>query len=87
MSKSLKEVADSVAKLINPDSKGIEASQASATCTLCPGPAHTFTDALSAREYTISGMCQVCQDETFGPPDEDPIISPKEMVQLLESAE
>jgi hypothetical protein len=25
-----------------------------------------FRDELSAREYTISGMCQACQDATFG---------------------
>lgn len=24
-----------------------------------------FRDAISVREYTISGMCQVCQDEMF----------------------
>ena len=25
-----------------------------------------FRDNLSAKEYTISGMCQKCQDEVFG---------------------
>ncbi len=25
-----------------------------------------FTDALSIREFQISGMCQECQDKTFG---------------------
>lgn len=25
-----------------------------------------FRDALSQKEFEISGMCQVCQDETFG---------------------
>jgi uncharacterized protein YuzB (UPF0349 family) len=25
-----------------------------------------FRDDLSAREYTISGLCQTCQDITFG---------------------
>ena len=24
-----------------------------------------FRDAISAREYSISGMCQTCQDKTF----------------------
>lgn len=32
----------------------------------CDGPATTFRDALSAREYQISGMCQNCQDTVFG---------------------
>lgn len=26
----------------------------------------SFRDALSEREYTISGLCQSCQDEMFG---------------------
>ena len=26
----------------------------------------SFRDALSRKEFTISGMCQKCQDETFG---------------------
>ena len=27
---------------------------------------HSFRDALSKKEYQISGLCQTCQDETFG---------------------
>ena len=26
-----------------------------------------FRDAISAREYAISGMCQTCQDRNFSP--------------------
>jgi hypothetical protein len=29
-----------------------------------------FRDELSAKEYTISGLCQDCQDDFFGRPDE-----------------
>lgn len=36
------------------------------TCILCSKPAVEFKDDLSRKEYTISGMCQVCQDKTFG---------------------
>ena len=32
----------------------------------CGKPATTFRDALSAREYRISGLCQACQDKIFG---------------------
>ena len=32
----------------------------------CAGPANEFRDALSAKEYAISGLCQKCQDEVFG---------------------
>jgi hypothetical protein len=32
----------------------------------CGGAADKFNDALSAKEYTISGLCQSCQDKIFG---------------------
>lgn len=32
----------------------------------CGGPALRFKDALSQKEYTISGLCQECQDRVFG---------------------
>jgi uncharacterized CHY-type Zn-finger protein len=35
-------------------------------CVLCGKPAQDFRDALSQREFSISGMCQDCQDKTFG---------------------
>lgn len=35
-------------------------------CSWCHGPAADFCDALSEKEYTISGFCQKCQDKTFG---------------------
>jgi len=34
-------------------------------CNWCGEDASTFTDALSEKEYTISGLCQTCQDKTF----------------------
>lgn len=36
------------------------------TCVICSGPATQFEDELSRREYSISGMCQKCQNEVFG---------------------
>lgn len=35
-------------------------------CTWCKQPVGDFKDKLSLKEYTISGFCQSCQDETFG---------------------
>jgi len=37
-------------------------------CTTCEGDALkvSFKDALSFKEYEISGMCQKCQDKVFG---------------------
>ena len=35
-------------------------------CPMCEEPIHKFRDDLSYKEFTISGMCQECQDEVFG---------------------
>lgn len=32
----------------------------------CGEPIGPFRDLLSAKEYTISGLCQTCQDSVFG---------------------
>lgn len=34
-------------------------------CVMCGGPATEFKDALSKKEYGISGLCQKCQDDIF----------------------
>lgn len=34
-------------------------------CTMCPEDASVLRDDLSRKEYTISGMCQACQDRVF----------------------
>lgn len=36
----------------------------------CGGDAVEFRDALSEKEYRISGLCQKCQDSVFGTGDE-----------------
>lgn len=35
-------------------------------CVWCKQPLTKFRDKLSEREHQISGLCQKCQDETFG---------------------
>ena len=35
-------------------------------CSWCGKPVSQFRDALSVKEYSISGFCQECQDKTFG---------------------
>jgi hypothetical protein len=35
-------------------------------CAMCKKPTKGFRDARSLKEYTISGMCQKCQDRIFG---------------------
>jgi hypothetical protein len=38
-----------------------------AICVTCSGRAEQFRSEKAEREYRISGMCQVCQDDVFGP--------------------
>ena len=45
---------------------GTKEAIASKICPLCGGEIYTFRDAMSEREYGISGMCQSCQDDVFG---------------------
>jgi hypothetical protein len=40
------------------------------TCDMIGITADSFRDELSIKEYTISGMCQKCQDSVFGGDDE-----------------
>jgi len=35
-------------------------------CVDCGNPAEDFNDEVSAKEYTLSGFCQECQDKVFG---------------------
>jgi hypothetical protein len=35
-------------------------------CVTCGQPVGEFRDALSRKEFGISGMCQKCQDSVFG---------------------
>ena len=45
--------------------KSREIQLASQLCMTCDGKADSFRDELSVKEYSISGMCQVCQDQIF----------------------
>ena len=40
-------------------------------CVTCVEPVGAFKDALSRKEYSISGMCQACQDSIFAEPEEE----------------
>jgi hypothetical protein len=35
-------------------------------CVFCEAPAKEFKDEISKKEFTVSGLCQTCQDKTFG---------------------
>ncbi len=40
------------------------------SCVSCHEKANSFRDDLSRKEYTISGLCQTCQDDVFGTEEE-----------------
>lgn len=43
----------------------LRVSSAPGTCPTCGEAITTFRDALSEKEFHISGMCQTCQDLVF----------------------
>jgi hypothetical protein len=45
---------------------GRTSSIKSGICVSCSKEVTEFRDGLSEKEYTISGLCQICQDEVFG---------------------
>ncbi|KKN19815.1 hypothetical protein LCGC14_0941990 [marine sediment metagenome] len=64
--RQLEEALDALAKSLNPDSLGRRGSILTDVCVKCNAAATEFTNELSRKEYTISGMCQLCQNEMFG---------------------
>ena len=62
--KKIKNVLDSTAKSVFGISTG-EALEKK-ICVKCGKDAKEFKDALSEKEYWISALCQICQDEFFG---------------------
>ena len=46
--------------------RGLDSSINTNTCVSCGKTAIEFKDALSAKEYTNSGLCQICQNEIWG---------------------
>ena len=56
------EIDNEITRLFGVDRK---ASITTNVCVFCGKPADKFRDELSRREFTISGICQVCQDEVF----------------------
>ena len=49
---------------------GENLGQKKGACAWCGQAANSFRDALSKKEFGISGMCQGCQDEVFGKEEE-----------------
>lgn len=55
------------------DTFGVDrrASITESKCVSCQQPAVEFEDELSRKEFTISGLCQVCQNKVFRDPEEE----------------
>ena len=63
MSDKSPEMVEAIEKMF----PGTKAAIANKQCPLCHLPIiDEFRDALSTREYQISGICQTCQDDVFG---------------------
>jgi len=59
----LQRLKDTAARNLNGMTKA--EADAKKVCVSCGEPITGFKDQLSIREYTISGLCQKCQDEVF----------------------
>lgn len=46
--------------------KSLSEAWEGAICVICKNEIKGFKDKLSEKEYSISGMCQECQDKFFG---------------------
>ena len=65
-SAAIDEMLDILSGAINPQSAGRRTSILKDVCVFCLGPATGFRNKVTRKEFSISGMCQLCQDETFG---------------------
>lgn len=62
MDQKTPEMRDAIESMFPGTKKAIDEKK----CPLCKQPIGKFKDELSLKEYYISGMCQGCQDKTFG---------------------
>lgn len=62
MSNKTPEMIESIEKMF----PGTREAIAKMRCPICKQDIKEFRDQLSAKEYSISGMCQACQDGIFG---------------------
>ena len=70
-SNEVEEFLDSMLEKFFGNGSGRKASIEANKCALCGREATQFKDAVSAKEFSISGMCQKCQDIAFGSEDEE----------------
>ena len=62
----LSNILDFLEKLsIESYQRDYENAKATETCVICKRPAREYRDILAKLEYTISALCQDCQDKYF----------------------
>lgn len=66
MKKPMRDKNPEILKFIEGLFPGTTAAIDSGQCACCHKPIGPFRNAISEREYQISGMCQACQDSVFG---------------------
>lgn len=66
MSKPMENKSEEVKAVIESVFPGTAKAIEEYKCPCCRKPIGPFKNALSQREYQISGMCQECQDSVFG---------------------
>jgi len=83
---SVNEFIDSQLKELEGNPKGRVGSIEADECALCILPAKSFRFDQDEKEYTISGMCQECQDDIFREPwspNEESIAWAERMIEPL----
>jgi len=63
-SESLNRTLDAMSKILFGTTR--RESIHAGTCISCKKEATEFKDSVSRKEFTISGLCQPCQDSVFG---------------------
>jgi hypothetical protein len=61
----MSEKSEAMKNVIESIFPGTKEALANKKCPMCYKPIGIFKDALSEREYEISGLCQDCQDDIF----------------------
>jgi hypothetical protein len=71
MTKPMENKTEAMKEVIESFFPGTKASIEKGQCPMCKSTDHHFRDALSRKEWAISGLCQACQDTVFVPLEKD----------------
>ena len=63
---SREELIEAMSKFIGSSPMGRKEAHQRSMCCKCGGDAKKFKNAVSIKEYKITGWCQTCQDDFYG---------------------